>query len=273
MPYRIAFLTDIHANLHGLAAVLADVRRAAPDLVLVGGDLTYKFAYPRETLELLATIDHRAVAGNTDIYVADWAAPGAWPGWLPAWGGGHARWTRAAIGDAWAAHLAALPGEIALTVAGAPGGDADVLLTHGVPGDPFVGIHHPPGPANPHPRWAMPDAALGAHLRGVRAGLILAGHTHIPLVRRWRDAVIVNPGAVAHLWHPTPDPHLARWALLTYRPGDGWATDLRAVPYDTAAAIRGLHAIADHNPLAPRLAALIAPPADGSRMQDPGPRF
>ena len=35
-PYRIAFLTDIHGNLHGLAAVLDAIRRAAPDLILVG---------------------------------------------------------------------------------------------------------------------------------------------------------------------------------------------------------------------------------------------
>ena len=40
MPYRIAFLTDIHGNLHGLEAVLREVRQAAPDLVLVGGDLS-----------------------------------------------------------------------------------------------------------------------------------------------------------------------------------------------------------------------------------------
>jgi hypothetical protein len=101
---------------------------------------------------------------------------------------------------------------------------------------------------------------LARHLHEVRAGLILVGHTHIPLVRPWRDGLIVNPGAVAHIWRPTPDPHLARWALLTYRPGDGWEVDLRAVPYDNAAAIRGLRETAAHNPMAARLAELIAPP-------------
>ena len=260
MPYRIAFLTDIHANLHGLDAVLRDVRQAAPDLILVGGDLTYKFAYPRETLELLATVEHQAVSGNTDIYVTEWATPDAWPDGLPAWAQPHARWTREQIGETWAAHIAALPADLTLTVAGTPGGAGDVLLTHGVPGNPFVGIHHPPGPENLHPHWAMSDAALTPHLRGVRAGLILTGHTHIPLIRRWGESTIVNPGAVAHIWRPTPDTHLARWALLTYHPGQGWEIDLRAVPYDNAAAIRGLRAIADHNPFVPKLADLIAPP-------------
>ncbi len=259
-PYRIAFLTDIHGNMHGLAAVLADIRRERPDLVLVGGDLTYKFPYPRETLELLATIAHQGVAGNTDRYVTAWAEPGAWPVWLPESGAAHARWTRERIGATWAEWIDDLPLEVSLNVAGAAGGAGEVLLTHGVPGNPFIGIHHAPGPENVHPQWAMPDATLERHLAGVGARLILVGHTHVPLVRRWRDSLIVNPGAVAHSWHPTPDPHLARYALLTYRPGQGWQCALRAVPYDNAAAIRGLREIEAHNPLAERIAALIAPP-------------
>ena len=73
MPYRIAFLTDIHGNLHGLEAVLREVRQAAPDLVLVGGDLTYQFPYPRESLELLATVHwlirHQGVRSRDEAVV------------------------------------------------------------------------------------------------------------------------------------------------------------------------------------------------------------
>lgn len=259
-PYRIAFLTDLHGNVHGLTAVLAAIKQEAPDLILVGGDLTYKFPYPRETLELLATVEHRAIAGNTDRYVSTWAEPGAWPDWLPSEGAPHAHWTRAQIGDEWADRIAALPPQLELSVAGATGGAGDLLVVHGIPGNPFVGIHHPPGPANLHPQWALTDDRLDQHLASIRAPLILTGHTHIPMVRRWRDSTIVNPGAIGHIWHPTPDAHLARYALLTYRPGQSWQVDLRAVPYDNAAAIRGLREIAAHNPLAEHTAMLITPP-------------
>jgi hypothetical protein len=51
--------------------------------------------------------------------------------------------------------------------------------------------------------------------------------------------------------------------LLTYRSGLGWEIDLRAVPYDNAAAIRGLREIAAHNPLAAKIADLITPPRAG----------
>ncbi len=260
-PYRIAFLTDIHGNVQGLEGTLREVRRHAPDLVIVGGDLTYKFPFPRETLELLATVEHQAIAGNTERYVTEWAAPGAWPAFLPGWGLPHALWTREQIGDDWAAHLAALPPALAFSVAGAAGGAGEVLVVHGVPGNPFIGIHAAPGPENLHPRWAMPDEALAPHLAGVRAPLILSGHTHVPLVRRWRDSLIVNPGAVAHHWRPTPDPHLARYALLTYRPGRGWETEMCLAPYDNDAAIRGLLTIDAANPLAEKLADVISRPA------------
>ena len=36
---RVAALYDIHGNLPALEAVLADVERAAPDLVVTGGDV------------------------------------------------------------------------------------------------------------------------------------------------------------------------------------------------------------------------------------------
>lgn len=258
-PYRIAFLTDIHGNLHGLTAVLDAIRQDAPDLILVGGDLTYKFPYPRETLELLDTVEYQAVAGNTDRYVTAWAEPGAWPDWLPEAGAPHARWTRAEIGEEWAERLAALPTTRTINVADGANGAGEVLVVHGVPHSPFIGIHGPPGPTNLHPRWALPEEELDRHLTGVSARIILAGHTHVPLIRPWHGSIIVNPGAVAHIWHPTPDPHLARYALLTYRPGQEWQIDLRAVPYDNAAAIRGLRDIPAHNPLAERIAALIAP--------------
>lgn len=259
-PYRIAFLTDIHGNLHGLAAVLDAIRHEASDLIIVGGDLTYKFPYPRETVELLATVEHQAVAGNTDRYVTAWAEPGAWPDWLPISGLPHAQWTRAQLGEDWAAQIAALPPQLSLSVAGAAGGAGEVLVVHGVPGNPFIGIHHPPGPENLHPQWALGEAQLNHHLAGVRAPLILTGHTHIPMVRRWHGGTIVNPGAVAYIWHPTPDAHLARYALLTYRPGQPWQVEMRAVAYDNAAALRGLREIDAQNSLVEQIAALVTPP-------------
>jgi 3',5'-cyclic AMP phosphodiesterase CpdA len=47
---RIAALYDIHANLPALEAVLAEVEAAAPDLVVIGGDVAAG-PLPGETLD------------------------------------------------------------------------------------------------------------------------------------------------------------------------------------------------------------------------------
>ena len=49
-PARVAALYDIHGNLPALEAVLAEVEEAAPDLVVVGGDVVAG-PLPAETLE------------------------------------------------------------------------------------------------------------------------------------------------------------------------------------------------------------------------------
>ena len=63
---RIAVLSDIHGNLPALTAVLDDVARHAPDLVLNLGDHASGPLWPRETLELLRRQTWVQIAGNHD---------------------------------------------------------------------------------------------------------------------------------------------------------------------------------------------------------------
>ena len=49
---RVAAIYDVHGNLPALEAVLAEVRQAAVDLVVVGGDVL-PGPMPRETLDCL----------------------------------------------------------------------------------------------------------------------------------------------------------------------------------------------------------------------------
>ncbi|MGH3128553.1 MAG: metallophosphoesterase family protein, partial [Gaiellaceae bacterium] len=67
---RVAALYDVHGNAPALAAVLEEVEREAPDLVVFGGDLTWG-SLPRETLALVRTLEipARFVRGNADRMV------------------------------------------------------------------------------------------------------------------------------------------------------------------------------------------------------------
>jgi predicted phosphodiesterase len=67
---RVAALADVHGNAPALAAVLAEVEREAPDLVVFGGDLTWG-SLPQETLALVHALEipARFVRGNADRMV------------------------------------------------------------------------------------------------------------------------------------------------------------------------------------------------------------
>src|SRR5947207_14587102 len=63
---RIAIVSDVHGNLRAFEAVLADLRKVAPDLVVQGGDLAYGGAHPAEIVDKIRALGWPGVRGNTD---------------------------------------------------------------------------------------------------------------------------------------------------------------------------------------------------------------
>ena len=60
---RLAIISDIHANVHALEAVLTDIQSNGADQVLCLGDLVGYNAFPRETLALLQDHGVKSVHG------------------------------------------------------------------------------------------------------------------------------------------------------------------------------------------------------------------
>src|SRR5262245_260875 len=67
---RVAALPDVHGNAPALAAVVEELRREQPDLVVCCGDLTWG-SLPQETLALVRGLGFpaRFVRGNADRMV------------------------------------------------------------------------------------------------------------------------------------------------------------------------------------------------------------
>jgi putative phosphoesterase len=63
---RIAVVGDIHGNRTAFAAVLADLREAAPDLIFHAGDLADGGAGPVEIVDQIRDLGWPGVVGNTD---------------------------------------------------------------------------------------------------------------------------------------------------------------------------------------------------------------
>lgn len=203
---RILALADIHGGLDELARVLADPGAAAPDLILVAGDIV-RFLSPRELDPVMALLAEAgvpllAVAGNCDGPVVDAGltrmgynisgrgllldggavgiagAKGAPPRWPQPWSR-----TDAEIGRAAAAGLAA--------IASAP---VRILVTHAPPAGILALVPGAPGPVelpgSPALRQAMddfrPDAIVCGHIHEGRS-ITQAGRTTVICCGSVRD--------------------------------------------------------------------------------------
>lgn len=63
---KIAFFSDIHANLPALEAVLADIDNQKPDFIYCLGDLVGYNIWPNEVLGLIRERGIPTIAGNYD---------------------------------------------------------------------------------------------------------------------------------------------------------------------------------------------------------------
>jgi predicted phosphodiesterase len=68
---RVAVVSDIHANLTALDAVIRDLRTTAPDMVIHGGDLMAGGPRPPEVIDRIREMNWPGVYGNT--HEAMWA--------------------------------------------------------------------------------------------------------------------------------------------------------------------------------------------------------
>lgn len=63
---RVAIVSDIHANLTALEAVIADLEQQRPDLVVHGGDLVGGGSRPADVIDLVRELKWPGIHGNTD---------------------------------------------------------------------------------------------------------------------------------------------------------------------------------------------------------------
>jgi putative phosphoesterase len=206
---RVAALADVHGNAPALAAVLEEVEREAPDLVVFCGDLTWG-SLPLETLALVRAlrIPARFVRGNADRAVgSDLQGRGVW------------------MAAAHSADDLAFLRSFEQTVIVDVGGLGPTCFAHGSPRSDEECVT----------RWT-PDERVREFSAGIDAGVFVTGHTHMQFDRRAAGLRLVNPGSVGLPYEMTPG---AYWALL------GPDVELRRTDYDVDSAIAQMRATDD----------------------------
>jgi predicted phosphodiesterase len=230
---RYALLSDVHANLPALQAVLADIdqRGATIGATYHLGDLVGYAPWPDESVALLRAREITGVSGNYDSTVAthykhcgckyEDAHQEALSHESYAWTLGH-------TSEETQAYLGTLPFRIDLRPVGGHVAGPTVTLVHGTPTLNTV-------------YWTAdrPDSfcVKMAQLAGARAGDVIAfGHTHRPWHRVVAGVHFVNTGSVGR---PKDGDWRAGYVLLDVADGSV-GVEVARIEYDLERAMSGI---------------------------------
>jgi putative phosphoesterase len=171
MPRRVAFISDLHANLVALDATLADIDHAGVDEIICLGDIVDLGPQPQAVIARLHERGVRCVRGNHDPLDEH---PGH-----PLLAEVEA-WTRTQLDARSLAELVALPDRVLLELDG-----TRVLCVHGSPHDINDQVLDTTT-ADELLRWTA----------GWEFDVMVCGHTHVQMHRRIDARVFVNVGSV-----------------------------------------------------------------------------
>jgi len=240
---RVAVLSDIHANLHALDAVLAEVATESPDEVWCLGDVVGYGPLPNECCARIRAHSDVTLCGNHDLGVIGALDLAEFSGEAAA----AARWTATVLEADHRDWLGSLE-----PVTARPGAE----LFHGSPRDPVWD-------------YVLSELVALQSLRMTEAPLVLVGHSHIALAlvatregndvdgglapagtavdlagARW----LLNPGSVGQ---PRDGDPRAAWLLVDF---DAQRATFRRVTYDVEATQAEIRAAGLPDALASRLA-------------------
>src|SRR5689334_6787722 len=188
---KYAVLSDVHANLPALEAVLRDIDSRRVDAIYHLGDLTGYAPWPNEVVSLLRERGIPGVAGNYDSTVAtDYKHCGCRADSVHEEQLSHFSyaWTRERVTSATKSYLSSLPFRIDIRPLGGHVSGPTIVLLHGNQTLNTVYVTED-----------RPDDFLQKMAAGVSASggdVVCFGHTHKPWQRAVNGVRFVNAGSV-----------------------------------------------------------------------------
>jgi predicted phosphodiesterase len=220
---RIAFLSDIHGNLTALEALLADLKRVRPDVVVHGGDLALGGGRPAEVVDLVREAGWAGVLGNTDEVLWDPSARTDLEQRAPK--------LRNLFREIFELRVPATAQML---------GEDRIAWTRGLPklwrsSDGAIALVH----ASPDSLWRAPgadceEAELRQTYEPLGCRVAVYGHIHRPFVRNMPGLTVANSGSVGMPFDGDP--------RASYLVIDDEQIAIRRVTYDVEGEIKELMA-------------------------------
>jgi putative phosphoesterase len=203
----IAIISDVHSNLTALEAVIDKLPRydelfCLGDIVGYGpqpNEVIAKLVGLRPSVTLVGNHDYAAVSGDVQGFSANAARA--------------VEWTRQKLDRGSRNYLAALKTSARIEREG-----RTFALFHGSPRDPLNEYVFP----------GIPVAIGRSLVQAASARIVLLGHTHMPMLYRFEDGVLANPGSVGQ---PRDGDPRASFAMLTLSQADV-KFEIQRVEYD-----------------------------------------
>lgn len=227
---KLALISDIHANLPALEAVLAELDQADVDAIYHVGDLVGYAPWPNEVVELLARREISGVCGNYDSTVATAYTHCGCRYEDPAQEALAHRsyeWTLEHSTAATRDRLAALPFRLDLRPLGGHTSGPTITLIHGAPTLNTL-------------YWTVDRSddfcrQMAERVRARAGDVIAFGHTHLSWHRIVDGVHFVNTGSVGR---PKDGDPRAEYVVAEVGPTVG--IEFRRVEYDVERAARGI---------------------------------
>lgn len=208
---RVAAIADAHGNASAFAAVLAELERERPDLLVSCGDLTWG-PQPLETVRLLEPWWDRVrfVRGNSERELVEGGMDES----------AIVRWQHETHAHPeLRAYLDRTEPHVVVEVDGL----GPVRFCHGSPRSDIECVTR-----------ETPADRVAAFAEGVPERCLVTAHTHMQYDRRVEGLRLLNPGSVGRPYEA--DPRHAYWALL------GPDVELRRTGYDLDGAVEQMRA-------------------------------
>ncbi|KUO77399.1 MAG: serine/threonine protein phosphatase [Desulfosporosinus sp. BRH_c37] len=221
---KVAIISDIHANVIALKAVLKDIEEQQVDSIYCVGDLVGYAPFPNEVIDLIKEKNIPTVMGNYDDGIAyqrficgcDYKDAEA-----EALGYQSIAWTKRHTSEESKEFLRNLPKEIQVNIAG-----KRLLLVHGSPNR-----------LNEYVTEEISEDYASELITLAGTDILICGHTHLPFTMVLKDKLLINVGSVGKPKHG--DPH-ALYALISVE--RDVKVDFRKVPYDYEAMAMAIEA-------------------------------
>jgi putative phosphoesterase len=212
---RIAILSDIHANLLALDAVLADAETQHVDGLTIAGDLITDGPDTAEVLKRVRSLNCPVIMGNREDYILRYRN-----GEKPAWDGSlqmaAVLWASKSISDADFRYISTLPEQVVVELEGGQ----SLRVVHGSPFSMYELLR-------PYQDMATVEKSALA----VREPVLVFGHNHIQWSGMVHGRLLLNPGSVGVHFNRECK---AEYAILTHEDRQ-FSAELRRVSYDFAA--------------------------------------